>query len=70
MLILFSECQLQGSTPLLSASSKGYIDIVRLLLEKGANTEVQDKVIEMGLVYVDIILSLLMNALRYSYTFS
>ena len=32
-----------GLTPLLCASSGGHTDIVRLLLERGANTEVQDE---------------------------
>ena len=31
------------------ATFNGHIDIVRLLLEKGANTEAQDKVCERGM---------------------
>ena len=37
-----------GSTSLYCASSGGHTDIVRLLLEKGANTEAPDKVNERG----------------------
>ena len=47
------------------ASSGGHADIVRLLLERGANTEAQTKVSERGsIVYVvnaDIMLTLLMS---------
>ena len=34
----------QGKTPLLEAASNGHLEITHLLLEKGANIEVMDKV--------------------------
>ncbi len=32
----------QGVTPLIDAATNGYLDIVRLLVERGADTDVRD----------------------------
>lgn len=34
----------EGETPLLTASARGFVDIVECLLEHGANVEATDKV--------------------------
>ena len=37
-------CLQDGYTPLLVASERGYVDMARLLLERGANIEAIDRV--------------------------
>ena len=43
--LFFFLCYQSGSTPLHWASARGYVKVVRLLLDKGANIEAVDKMV-------------------------